>query len=39
MFQFQGGISDENNERLFADLVRKKYLAIGENGPITYPEA
>ena len=38
MFQFQGGSSDEDNERLFADLVKKKYLAIGENGRITYPE-
>ena len=39
MFQFQGGISDEDNERRFDYPVKKKYLAFGENGRITYPEA
>jgi hypothetical protein len=37
MFQFQGGVSDPDKERLFADLVEKKYLNVGENGRITYP--
>lgn len=38
MFQFQGGISDEDKERLFTDLVKKKLILVGENGRITYPE-
>jgi hypothetical protein len=37
MFQFQGGISDTDKERLFSELLRKRYLNVGANNRIEYP--
>lgn len=36
MFQFQGGISDENKETIVAELQRKKWLSINNNGRVSY---
>ncbi len=36
MFQFQGGISDEDKERIFSDLVRANYIVIEANR-VRYP--
>jgi hypothetical protein len=37
MFQFQGGISDTDKEKLFSELVRKRYLNLGANNRVEYP--
>ena len=37
MFQFQGGISDSDKEKLFSELLRKRYLSIGANNRVEYP--
>ena len=37
MFQFQGGISDGDKERIFAELLRRRYIAL-EKGLVRYPE-
>jgi hypothetical protein len=37
MFQFQGGISDTDKEKLFSELLRKRCLSIGANNRIEYP--
>ena len=37
MFQFQGGISDSDKEKLFSELLQKRYLSIGANNRIEYP--
>jgi hypothetical protein len=37
MFQFQGGISDADKEKLFAELVKCKHLSVGANGRIDFP--
>ena len=36
--QFQGGISDPDKEKLFSELLRKRYLNIGANNRVEYPE-
>ena len=38
MFQFQGGVSDEDRERLFSELVHKEYIQLKDNGRIVYSE-
>ncbi|MCL4676958.1 MAG: hypothetical protein KJ017_00010 [Alphaproteobacteria bacterium] len=38
MFQFQGGISDGDKERMFAALKKAKCISVAENGRITYPD-
>ena len=38
MFQFQGGISDSDKERVFAALQKDGHISVGENGRVTYPE-
>jgi len=38
MFQFQGGISDLDKERIFSELQRARYIDVGKNGRIHYPE-
>jgi hypothetical protein len=38
MFQFQGGISDGDKERMFSELKKRRYIIIAENGRIQYPE-
>lgn len=36
MFQFQGGISDADKERLVAELQRQHHIAIDSSGRVTY---
>jgi hypothetical protein len=38
MFQFQGGISDLDKERIFSELQRARYIDVGKNGRIHYPD-
>ena len=37
MFQFQGGISDADKEKLFSELLEKKYITVSDNKRISYP--
>ncbi|HSE18560.1 MAG TPA: hypothetical protein VLB46_16010 [Pyrinomonadaceae bacterium] len=37
MFQFRGGISDDDKERIFSELHKARHIAITENGHIQYP--
>jgi hypothetical protein len=38
MYQFQGGISDKDKERIIKELQRQNKVLVEENGHITYPE-
>lgn len=38
MFQFQGGISVEDKERIFSELQRYRYIVMRENGRVQYAE-
>ena len=38
MFQFQGGISDSDKEKMFTELVKKHHITVSENNHIHYPE-
>jgi hypothetical protein len=38
MFQFQGGISDSDREKLFSELLKKRHITISENNRVHYPE-
>ena len=38
MFQFRGGISDQDREAMFAALVNAGRIAVSETGKVTYPE-
>ena len=38
MFQFQGGISDGDKERMFAELQKRGHIIVAENGRVQYPE-
>ncbi len=38
MFQFQGGISDSDKEKLLSELLKKRHFTIGENNRVHYPE-
>jgi hypothetical protein len=38
MFQFQGGISDGDKEKIFSALQKSRHILIGENGRVNYPE-
>jgi hypothetical protein len=37
MFQFQGGISDSDKERLFSELLKQRHITIAENNRVQYP--
>jgi hypothetical protein len=37
MFQFQGGISDHDKERIFSELYKARHIDVGKNGRIQYP--
>lgn len=37
MFQFQGGISDQDKERIFSLLLKARHIDVGKNGRIQYP--
>ena len=39
MFQFQGGISQADKEKLFTELLRNRCFTVGENNRISYPGA
>lgn len=38
MFQFQGGISDQDKETIIKELVRRKVLIVDANNRITYTQ-
>lgn len=38
MFQFQGGISDGDKERIFSELQKRGHIVVAENGRVQYPE-
>lgn len=38
MFQFRGGVSDEDKEKIFAELVRSRLLTINEQNRVLYPD-
>lgn len=38
MFQFRGGISEQDKEAMFAALVKAGRMAVSETGKVTYPE-
>lgn len=37
MFQFQGGISDQDIDVIFSELLKKNYLSMDQNNRIKYP--
>jgi hypothetical protein len=38
MFQFQGGISDSDKEKILSELLKKRLITITENHRVQYPE-
>jgi hypothetical protein len=38
MFQFRGGISEGDKDRLFAELQKRRTIIVEKNGRIQYPE-
>ena len=38
MFQFQGGLSDGDTEKIFAELKRQRHIHVGVDGRVQYPE-
>jgi len=38
MFQFRGGITEEDKETTFVALIAAKEIVVGETGKVTYPE-
>jgi hypothetical protein len=38
MFQFQGGISDQDRDKVIFELQKIKLIAIGKDGRVSYPE-
>lgn len=38
MFQFQGGISDTDKEKIVAELQRQRRISIEQSGRVLYPE-
>ena len=37
MFQFQGGISDGDKERIFSELQKRGHIVVAQNGRVQYP--
>ncbi len=37
MFQFQGGISDGDKERMFSELQKQGHIVVAEDGRVQYP--
>lgn len=37
VFQFRGGISDRDKERIFSELHKARHIHVGTNGRIQYP--
>jgi len=38
MFQFQGGISEGDKEKIFSELLEKGHITIGSNNRVSYSE-
>jgi hypothetical protein len=38
MFQFQGGISDADKEKLFSELLKKRLLSVNQSNHVQYPK-
>jgi hypothetical protein len=38
MFQFQGGISEGDKEKLLSELLKKRHITIAENNRVVYLE-
>ena len=38
MFQFRGGISEEDKEKMFSALADAREIVVTETGKVTYPE-
>jgi hypothetical protein len=38
MFQFQGGMSDVDKERIFSELQKRRFISIDRDGRVMYPE-
>ena len=38
MFQFQGGVSESDKEKIVAELIGGGHIRISENGKVEYPE-
>src|SRR5690606_21006516 len=36
MFQFQGGLSDEDRDRIVTQLKKEKFLSISDTGKVTF---
>jgi hypothetical protein len=37
MFQFQGGVSDHDKEKLFAELLGRRLITLDSDGRVSYP--
>ena len=38
MFQFQGGISEADKETVFSELQKRRYIVVGKDGRMLYPD-
>ena len=38
MFQFQGGISDGDKERIFSELQKRGHIVVAQDGRVQYPK-
>ncbi|HEY1402927.1 MAG TPA: hypothetical protein VGB05_02235 [Pyrinomonadaceae bacterium] len=38
MFQFRGGISDGDKQRIFSELQKRRYIVLSEDGRVQYPK-
>ena len=38
MFQFRGGITEEDKETIFVALIAAKEIVVAETGKVTYPD-
>ena len=38
MFQFRGGIPDEDKEKMVTALIQSREIVVSETGKVTYPE-
>jgi len=38
MFQFQGGISEDDKEKIFSELQRQRYITLDQNNRVSYRE-
>jgi hypothetical protein len=38
MFQYQGGISEDEKEKIISELRRQRYITIDQNNRVSYPK-